>query len=1682
MAPVPKDVSPPPPPPTPTRNSRRSHHHKTLASLLSKVFSPSSSNSRPEKQSSGGSKPEHANSSANAETESDSAYRDLGIDPDRLTVFNVARDCGRSKTKSTTLFSNLAAASTSANLQISSSLPGCDVIGGDGGDGDNGGRWEDVPPPPPPPPLPQGTTRLPPSSSLDHHYPPRRSWRWMNSKRSHHQPQPQLPHTPAPPFSPSVEDLVDDRNNNTSGKTEAAGEINSSKNRNKVRERWKGKGKMSSSERTTSPLQMIEPTSSSPQPPTPPPKPNQPPKPRTVSEVLQARERVRLERRSLKASGDWLGVQGADPWTGEVAVLTPTNTVSSSSGGSGILLGNKPGNNSSVANNGSDNGAPFDVRGLLGSIIGRRRAAERACDRDREMEVRSREKVRESRDRAKLEKIERRKVEEGWRIKRESMLGADGCKGGGSGTSGVGGFGTSAQQQPMPRRWRQHRDQWSSIVEPNLSPIAQSVSSSPTNVDEPLSSSALSKAMPNYSWPIKSPEVPEVPQDGRTTITPKGHKRSQSTDTIIHNGKNKMSGYEPYHPAGETPSIVRNISLPERIQDSGPSNQTRQEGKHFLWRRRRRMTDPGGHGSRSPVAEIITTPTKASTPQTQEAKRCPPANHFTGLVIPDYHLHFLTPEPGERPGTPLSRTGDATTPLPLRTLESGKGKAVEHKVQINNNDHHPANEATATSYQSKSKGLMKRHSVHRRVIPIKSSADCLLANGKSKKTSVHIPLTHSRSLDTHWSYKVEQQRLKRNGLDPKDGTNNRSRIDDTQEALTDPPPNTTNVVEVEHMGAMNHRHGDELPLQELEDVSEESSRRSSPLGPSATTGGRRFAFIPTTTTTGSARNRGHSPPEEGRERERKVPTPPPWALRAFRTPSDDDDLATRGSSSPSPPSRLPPATLTTSTTMATTTAPTKESAHTTDEAPMTSSPGLRRSSRLIPPRRCSLSSAGPGASETETETELKVEKRKERGIGTTYSPFPPSTRPATNTNGASEVVTRSVSLPARKKKPVVHFSEEELARGKMEKEKFDREKRAHTEPEPEPELETVVARNLTFHMVSPPPPGASRGVQCLPEGRGQENNTMGITNAYGEGKGKKSQAITKTKIIPLSPESDPKAVVTMGAFVNGTATTPMSIHMARLPARTQLLSEHMEEMVREAARSAAAKTRRCADMNQRTTAAVEESLNGGESLTGSRGTDSKPEAMTSVVPDGDDIQRIDCAHAHDQKCGGMIAKSKNPVLTIRKEDVNQGSCPKESEGNGNSNGAAEGEAGVKEETEELQHLKRELLKRVEEDIQKQKRERLALPLPPPPAPTCPLPLPPPDQQQVQQQQQKQLILPRHQQDAGGLLLMGLMSQDNDKYHTLPRPPRPSQPPHHHRRFQKDGSSDCTPRATVNPLLPERIVQQQQQEVKSEVQPGPQPQILPPQPQEVQQLPLREGSPKGGAGTDGRSQLQTRRLLRTDNGISSSSSSSSRSSSNRIHPPHARTDAVSAEATAAAITAVRQAQAQTQAQGRDSAQVTTITTTNTAGASTVAKGSSKANKVTRVTYLNDAATTPTMTGTATGTRTENSSKKDSKGYNSSIDPLLTPLMDFVRAMLLLVGVIGTAWFLVACTALDPNSELWKRRRARRGSGSSSTSTIGNESSSACADVAVFVLAGLFCVIVVMLGQYIAVVLGWVGVFW
>ncbi len=381
---------------SPPSLSRRGRRSQAFAGLIGRIF-PSSrpgqggtlpslppSLSRARAAAAGG---EGQGGEANTDAaETDSAYRDLGIDPDQLTTFNIAGD---------------------EPPNPEALLTGSAGVGGAG-----------VPP------------------SEEHYH--RRGWRW-SSKRNRR-----------PSSSRFVEDLLDDDEDDDGGNRKSGGRSPTTprtttptrkQQESAGDDTGKGKGKdtMAPASGQDSPLPKNEitrkpvpiPTSGT----SLSPEQQQQHDPMATSELLRAREEVRRARRSLKESGDWLGVQGADPWTGEPAVLTPTETVS------------------------SDGTTASAGRRLLERLAGHRRAAEHDCDRVRRLEAEAYDRVRADRERDKLQKIDRRKEDARVRLLQD----ADG---------GGGGDGTVVRT-----RWRRHRDQWSSIAEPNLSPIAQSVNS-----------------------------------------------------------------------------------------------------------------------------------------------------------------------------------------------------------------------------------------------------------------------------------------------------------------------------------------------------------------------------------------------------------------------------------------------------------------------------------------------------------------------------------------------------------------------------------------------------------------------------------------------------------------------------------------------------------------------------------------------------------------------------------------------------------------------------------------------------------------------------------------------------------------------------------------------------------------------------------------------------------------------------------------------------------------------------------------------------------------------------------------------------------------------------------------------------------------------------------------------------
>lgn len=452
------DTSTPSPPRPPPRPHRRTH--SGLAGLLGRMFSPS----RAEQGSYPG--PDAVADSdgyghfrGEGEGETDSAYRDLGLDPDKLTDFNIATD-----------------------------IPFADVEGGDGA----GGRG-------------RGTaTGAPMSPSADERK--SRSWRWgrgrSKSRNGSHSRTRTHTRSRSRGLSlsrnrKSLSRFVEDDIPPLPG----AGQQQQQSKLLLASVEYKSKRKLTKPTPTPTksseplpPLPKIRPSATyaeasalanapdtnAPLPPLPPsliytPKGQRPlpPPPETTTnpastalaptttkpvvkpkaeELLRAKEQVRRQRRDLRASGDWLGVQGSDPVTGEPEVLTPLDTPTASSSGS-----------SSAA------------RRLLEGLAGRRRNAEAELARAREQEEQGRlcvRDAREARHRAKLESIENRK--EGVRARQRAASASAALDGDGDGGEDAGG----ASEGDVARTLRQHGDQWSSLAEPNLSPIAQSVNSS----------------------------------------------------------------------------------------------------------------------------------------------------------------------------------------------------------------------------------------------------------------------------------------------------------------------------------------------------------------------------------------------------------------------------------------------------------------------------------------------------------------------------------------------------------------------------------------------------------------------------------------------------------------------------------------------------------------------------------------------------------------------------------------------------------------------------------------------------------------------------------------------------------------------------------------------------------------------------------------------------------------------------------------------------------------------------------------------------------------------------------------------------------------------------------------------------------------------------------------------------
>ncbi|KAI1095892.1 hypothetical protein F5B19DRAFT_271850 [Rostrohypoxylon terebratum] len=389
-----------------------------------------------------------------------------------------------------------------------------------------------------------------------------------------------------------------------------------------------------------------------------------------VHELFKSKEMTRKSRRSLKESGDWLGVQGADPYSGIVPVLTPTDTPSSETTSS-------------------------STRGRLAGLSRKKKAAKLEYEQAKLLEEQEKDKARVSKEQAKLEKIEQAKEE--------------------------------LRRQNSSPKWSQHKRQWSSAAEPSLSPIAQSLDSVALESSE--TSSLLFSEMLTDSTSSGPEEVTVIPNFSRPTRPPvssktilgqaerlssdspqrQGHRRRDlSTDTIIHTlpDANISSSFltEP------------DTQPPEEILGTGQQEigRTKSE-KHFLWRRRRE-TDPGKSVSTPPVSFMTSMKNKNRVSNSAEPI---PKDHFADLDIPDYRLHLLSPEPTDRGDSRSTQSEDSKPATPkLSTLGILGGNrltlssttSLAHSLE-NNRSTHSINGATVTSSQSKLKGIMTRPSL-----------------------------------------------------------------------------------------------------------------------------------------------------------------------------------------------------------------------------------------------------------------------------------------------------------------------------------------------------------------------------------------------------------------------------------------------------------------------------------------------------------------------------------------------------------------------------------------------------------------------------------------------------------------------------------------------------------------------------------------------------------------------------------------------------------------------------------------------------------------------------------------------------------------------------------------------------------------------------------------------------------
>ncbi|KAI3318369.1 hypothetical protein HD806DRAFT_314438 [Xylariaceae sp. AK1471] len=460
----------------------------------------------------------------------------------------------------------------------------------------------------------------------------------------------------------------------------------------------------------------------------PPQAQNQKPQPITkdeVSKMLKAKEDTRRRRRSLKESGDWLGVQGADPYSGEFAVLTPTETLS------------------------TDTTSPSTKKRLAG-LSRKKKTAKLAYEQAKLEEETEKEKALVEKERSKLAKMEHAKD----KLRR---------------------------QQHEFATWNQHKQQWSSAAEPDLSPIAQSMNS--CNVAN-SSNEAAAAGIPNFSRPSRSNgesvigqlKPVELSGNAENTEPPKRERCiDPSTDTIVHRSLPSMG-------LPDIPKEAMGVLPPGLLSGAADTPPQRQKSeKHFLWARRRGMTDPGklvkcanpvminsSAGKTEEYLVSISTDPLPPMPRLQ-----PQQDHFADLLIPDHHLHLAYLEQTERIENPLAPIKRNRSPITAATPMRGSRSEAQSKLVPMITTNLPgyrrsqskpqrtvsnANAATAISFQSRLKRKMNSPSIHQRLIQIRSSSSqmrsiqALISPMQTQNTSqTHCHIDTDLSGDTPWS-------------------------------------------------------------------------------------------------------------------------------------------------------------------------------------------------------------------------------------------------------------------------------------------------------------------------------------------------------------------------------------------------------------------------------------------------------------------------------------------------------------------------------------------------------------------------------------------------------------------------------------------------------------------------------------------------------------------------------------------------------------------------------------------------------------------------------------------------------------------------------------------------------------------------------------------------------------------